>query len=153
MESRTTQFIDEDENTYLIHAPQYGPGADPAEEKHHQFIVDHWADLAAAGFLGFKRFGIGTVVIRARDSKADVDHDFQAHTISYVPTGSSWMHKHEAEAPTEWLEDQLQSYDPNASAIVLFANGTARDEAMRAYTVEGTPPPPRAFALSRAQYN
>lgn len=151
MESRTTQFIDEDENTYLIYAPQHGPGQDPAEEEHHQFIVDHWADLAAAGFLGFKRFGIGTVVVRTRDRKAEVSHDFQAHTISYMPDSSPWISQHEAQAPADWLDGQLQSYDPNASAIVLFANGD--DEAMRAYTVEGTPPPPRAFALSRAQYN
>lgn len=151
MESRTTRFIDEDENTFVIRAPSDSPAEDAIEEEHHQLIIDTWSDLAAAGFLGFKRFGIGVVVVKDRSSAAqDVDHDFETHNIWYAPTGSPWMEEHEARTSAAWLDDQLQTYDPNAVVLILFMTD---DPLIRAYAVEGTPTPPQAFKLSRAQYN
>ncbi len=151
MESRTTRFIDEDDNTFVIHAPANGAADTATKEEHHQLIVDHWPDLAAAGFLGFKRFGIGAVVVKQRDSQADaVEHDFEAHNVMYAPSDSAWMSDLDERTPADWLDAQFQSYDPNTTTVILFATGGER---LRAYAVEGTPAPPRAFALSRAQYN
>jgi hypothetical protein len=49
----------------------------------------------------------------------------------------------------QWLDDQFQTYDPNGTALVLFTE----DGTVYAYAVDGTPDPPYAFKLSRAQYN
>lgn len=150
MESRTTRFIDEDANTFVIHAPTEGPPADAVEEEHHQLIIDHWPDFAAAGYLGFKRFGIGAVVVKPRDSQADeVEHDFEAHNVLYAPSDSHWIEDLDARASSDWLDDQFQTYDPNTTTLLFFTSS----ERIRIYAVEGTPEPPRAFALSRARYN
>jgi hypothetical protein len=113
-------------------------------------IVGHWQDIAAASYLGFKRYGIGAVIVQERDSRADeVEHDFEAHSLSYAPANSSWVVERSNGSAGRWLDDQFQTYDPNDTALILFAdNGT-----LYAYAVEGTPSPPYAFKITRAQYN
>lgn len=151
MESRTARFIDEDQNTFIIRMPPEASQGDDVEDAHHQFIIDHWPDLAAASYLGFKRFGIGFVVVNQRDSQAeDVTHDFDAHTILYASAESDWIQGSTSPASAAWLDEQLQTYDPNVTAVLLF---TGEANPLRAYAVDGTPEPPQAFTISRAPYN
>lgn len=150
MESRTTTLVDEDDNEFVVHTPR-GIGDGSVDERaHHKLIVGHWQDIAAASHLGFKRYGIGAVIVQERDSRADeVDHDFEAHSLSYAPANSNWVVERSDGPIGSWLDDQFQSYDPDETVLVLFPeNGT-----VHAYAVEGTPSPSYAFKLTRAQYN
>jgi hypothetical protein len=150
MESRITTLIDEDDNEFVVRTPRDDDGGAVDEPAHHKLIVGHWQDIAAASYLGFKRYGIGAVIVQERDSRADdVQHDFEAHSLSYAPANSNWIVERSDGPSGQWLDDQFQSYDPNDTALVLFTeNGT-----VYAYAVDGTPDPPYAFKLSRAQYN
>lgn len=150
MESRTTTLIDKDDNEFVVRTPRDGTDGAADEEAHHKLIVGHWQDIAAASYLGFKRYGIGAVIVQERDTRADeVQHDFEAHSLSYAPANSNWILER-SDGPTgQWLDDQFQTYDPNDTALVLFTE----DGTVYAYAVDGTPDPPYAFRLSRAQYN
>lgn len=150
MESRTTTLVDEDGNEFAIHAPRTSEVDRDRESSHHKLIVAHWTDVAAASFLGFKRYGIGAVIVQERDSRAEgVEHDFEAHSLSYAPANSTWIAERSDRAGSAWLDEQFQSYDPNDTALVLFPD----DGTLHVYAVNGTPAPPHAFKLARAQYN
>lgn len=150
MESRTTTLVDEEGNEFVLQTPR-APELDRAPETaHHKLIVAHWTDVAAASYLGFKRYGIGAIIIQERDTRAEgVVHDFEAHSLSYAPAESTWIAERSAGTAGDWLNAQFQSYDPNATALVLFTV----DGTLHAYAVDGIPAPPHAFKLARAQYN
>jgi len=150
MKSRTTTLVDEDGNEFVIHVPRDLEVDREQVIFHHKLIVAHWTDVAAASYLGFKRYGIGAVIVQERDSRAEnVEHDFEAHSLSYAPANSTWIVERSDSTAGQWLDDQFQSYDPNDTALVLFPE----DDALHVYAVEGTPEPPHAFKLARAQYN
>lgn len=150
MESRTTTLVDEDDNEFVVRTPRRTEDPTAEEPAHHKMIVGHWQDIAAASYLGFKRYGIGAVIVQERDSRADdVEHDFEAHSLSYAPANSNWVVERSNGAAGRWLDDQFQTYDPNDTALILFAD----DGTLHAYAVEGTPSPPYAFKITRAQYN
>ena len=150
MESHTTTLVDEEGNEFVIQTPRASEMDRPEERSHHKLIVAHWTDVAAAAYLGFKRYGIGAVIVQERDSRAEgVQHDFEAHSLSYAPANSGWIVERSDTPAGKWLDDRFQSYDPNDTALILFPEGGT----LHAYAVDGTPSPPHAFKLARAQYN
>lgn len=146
MDSRTTTFLDDDANLFTVAVPRGSPPGD--EEADHSFIADHWLDLAAASYMGFKRLGIGAVVVQERPSQSDVV-GLDAHALGYAPADGAWLDDRD-DLPLAWLDQQFQTYDPNAASLLLFVDGIAP---VRVYRVEGHPPPPEAFEAARSSMN
>jgi hypothetical protein len=146
-----TTLIDEDGHMVTVRAPEDQPTDDPKTDTHHDFLTDHWMDVAAASYLGFKRHGIGTVVVTERDPAASPIHEsIGTHKLLYSPASGGWLRYNEERLPTEWLDTRFQSYDPNESAVVVMAD---EDGSFRAYAVDGTPAPPRSYELVQARQN
>jgi hypothetical protein len=148
---RSTTLIDENGHMITVKAPENQPTNDPKEDTHHDFLTDHWMDVAAASYLGFKRHGIGTVVVAERDQVSGRLNDMMStHNLMYSPADGGWLKQQEERLPAQWLDTRFQSYDPNEAAVVVMADG---DGSFRTYTVKGTPAPPRAFELVNARSN
>jgi hypothetical protein len=148
---RSTTLIDENGHLITVKAPEDQPANDPKEDTHHDFLTDHWMDVAAASYLGFKRHGIGTVVVAERDpASGRLDDMMSTHNLMYSPADGGWLKHQEERLPAQWLDTRFQSYDPNDTAVVVMADG---DGSFRTYTVEGTPAPPRAYELVNARQN
>ncbi|MFO8098280.1 MAG: hypothetical protein R6T83_01510 [Salinibacter sp.] len=148
---RSTTLIDANGHMVTVKAPDDQPANDPKEDDHHDFLTDHWMDVAAASFLGFKRHGIGTVVVTTRDPAAGAIHEAVGmHNLMYSPAAGGWLKQQAERLPSEWLDTRFQSYDPNEAAIVVMAD---QDGSFRAYAVNGSPTPPRAFELVNARQN
>lgn len=148
---RRTTRIDENGHLVTVKAPEEQLANDPKEDTHHDFLTNHWMDVAAASYFGFKRHGIGTVVVTERDQATGrLDEVLKTHNLMYSPADGGWLKEQEERLPAQWLDTRFQSYDPNESAIVVVAD---RDGSMRAYVVNGTPAPPRCFELVRARSN
>jgi len=148
---RRTTLIDENGHLVTVKAPEDQPINDPKEDTHHDFLTDHWMDVAAASFLGFKRHGIGTVVVTQRDPAASPIHEsIGTHKLLYSPASGGWLKHNEERLPDEWLDTRFQSYNPNESAIVIMAD---EDGSLRVYAVDGTPAPPRSYELVQARQN
>lgn len=146
-----TTLIDPNGHLVTVKAPEDQPTNDPKEDRHHDFLTDHWMDVAAASYLGFKRHGIGTVVIPERDpASGRLDDVIKTHNLLYSPADGGWLKQQEERLPVQWMDTRFQSYDPNESAIVVIAD---QDGSLRTYAVEGTPAPPRAFEVVEARKN
>jgi hypothetical protein len=149
---RSTSLIDENGHFVTIKAPQDAPEGDPKESDHHDFLVDHWMDVAAASFFGFKKYGIGAVVVAQGDpAEAPVAHPFGSRKLLYSPAEGPWLNGHTDEGlPHDWLDERMQSYDPNSEAVVIIADD---DGSLRSYTIEGDPKPKTCFELVRSRNN
>ena len=150
MPTRTTTYTD-DGHLITIHMAKSVSTRDDVERAHHQFIVDHWASLAAASFQGFKAYGAGAIIVKERtDDTADADHPFPTYQVWFATHLNDWLTATLDTAVAQWLDDQFQTYDPNEAGLYVFF-----DEALgaRPYLVEGTPSPPAAFKASRAAFN
>jgi hypothetical protein len=148
---RSTTLIDENGHFVTVKAPDGQLANDPKEDTHHDFLTDHWMDVAAASYLGFKRHGIGSVVVTERDQASGrLDDKLTTHNLMYSPADGGWMKRQEERLPAQWLDTRFQSYDPNESAIIIMADG---DGSLRVYAADGTPAPPRAFELVQARSN
>mgnify|MGYP006919944302 FL=1 len=148
---RRTTLIDENGHLVTVKAPDEQPTNDPKEDAHHDFLTDHWMDVAAASYLGFKRHGIGTVVVTQRDPASSPIHEsIGTHKLLYSAASGGWLKNHEERLPTEWLDTRFQSYNPNESAVVIMSGD---DGSLRVYAVEGTPAPPRSYELVQARQN
>ena len=148
MASRTTTFVDNDAQMFTVRAPAHVPES-AIESNHHDFIADHWVDLAAASYMGFQRLGIGLVVVQERPS-VDEAVQIEAHTIGYAQADGAWLTNRSDTLPVEWIDTQLQSYDPNDAVLALFVEDEAT---IRAYAVSAQPSPPDALHQARAQLN
>jgi hypothetical protein len=149
MSTRTTTYPADDGGLTTIHAPASAPD-DPRAADHHDLLVTHWAEIAAASYFGFKRLGIGAVVVQPRASQSGLE-TLETRKLAYCRDNSPWLRRHEDALPAAWLDDRLQTYDPNTTALVLV---TAEGDAdPRAYAVEGAPAPPEAFQHAQASRN
>ncbi len=147
----TTTLIDQNGHLISVKAPDDQPTNDPKEDRHHDFLTEHWMDVAAASYLGFKRHGIGTVIITERDQASGRLGDvIKTHNLMYSPADGGWLKQQEERLPIQWIDTRFQSYDPNESAVVVVAD---EDGSLRVYAVEGTPAPPRAYELVEARSN
>jgi len=148
---RSTTLIDANGHVVTIKAPDDQPTNDPKEDTHHDFLTDHWMDVAAASYLGFKRHGIGAVVVSQRDRANSAVHEsIGTHKLLYSPAERSWIAGQDERLPRQWLDTRFQSYDPNETAVVVRADP---DGSTRVYAVEGTPAPPRCYELVNARKN
>jgi len=148
---RSTTLIDANGHLITVKAPDDQPTNDPKEDVHHDFLTDHWMDVAAASYLGFKRHGIGAVVVTQRDPARSAIHEsIGTHKLLYSPAQRSWIEEQGDRLPEQWLDTQFQSYDPNERAIVVMVD---EDGSSRVYAVDGTPAPPRSFELVRSRQN
>jgi len=146
-----TTLIDASGHMVTVRAPEDQPTNDPREDDHHDFLTEHWMDVAAASYLGFKRHGIGTVVVTQRDPAAGAVHaSVGMHNLMYSPAEGGWLNQQEERLPADWLDARFQSYNPNEAAIVVMVD---EDGSLRTYAVDGTPAPPRAFELVNARQN
>lgn len=133
----------------LTSAP--GQPDDVVAEEQHQFILDHWPQLGAAAFQGFRRLGAGCIVLRpATESRDDIEHPFSLHQLAYAPARSAWLRAMTSPPVHAWLDERLEHYDVRGSAVVVFARGT---EPHRGYHVEATLSPPEALERMRASHN
>jgi hypothetical protein len=148
---RRTTLIDEHGHMVTVRAPADQPANDPKEDAHHDFLTDHWMDVAAASFLGFKRHGIGAVVVTQRDPAVSPIHEsIGTHKLLYSPDSGGWLTYQSERLPTDWLDTRFQSYNPNESAVIVMADD---DGSFRVYAVDGTPAPPRSYELVQARQN
>lgn len=148
---RRTTLIDQNGHLVTVKAPDDQPANDPKEDDHHDFLTDHWMDVAAASYLGFKRHGLGTVVVTERDPAASPIHEsIGTRKLLYSPADGEWLKEQEERLPADWLDTRFQSYDPRESAIVVMAD---RDGSFRVYAVDGTPAPPRSYELVQTRQN
>ena len=145
---RTATYAAE-EGLIEITAPA-APAACETERAHHQFIVAHWKRLAAAAFEGFRRYGIGVVIIEARERETDFEHPFTAHALAYATSLGLWTQTPPHSTDPDWLDEQFQTYEPRRAGLFLFQGGPS---APRPYHAAGTPAPPEAFRATRAPLN
>jgi len=149
---RSTTLIDENGHFITVEMPDNGLAGDRKEEEHHDFLVDHWMDVAAASYYGFKRYGIGVVVIAEGDPmESHVDHPFDARKMLYrADRAGGWSKADADDVVSEWAKGKMQTYDPNGNAIVVMADD---DGSVRSYLVTGDPNPETCFELVRARNN
>ncbi len=127
------------------------PKGDALETDHHAFLVDHWPSLAAAAYQGFKQFGIGAIVIQEHpQDESEAQSAFATYRVWFASSLMDWLGDAVQDKPAQWLDDQLQQYDPNRSGLFIFVD---EEGSARPYQAEGTPAPPEAFAAARARYN
>jgi hypothetical protein len=82
-----------------------------------------------------------------------MDHPFDARKLLYRPdTAGGWAGggRSDDDVVSDWAERKMQTYDPNADAIVVMAD---EDGSVRSYVVNGDPAPARCFELVRARNN
>jgi len=148
----STTLIDENGHFITIERPDDALDGDAKAEAHNDFLVDHWMDVAAASFYGFKRYGIGVVVIAQGDPMdSRVDHPFEARKMLYRPdSAGGWGRSDPDDVLSDWASQKMQTYDPNVDAIVVMAD---EDGSVRSYVVKGDPDPETCFDLVRARNN
>lgn len=150
MESRTATYPNGGD-LITITTPAYHLGNEHVEDEQHQFITEHWRGLAAAAYEGFKKLGIGVVIVEEPDAlQGDRQHPLAALTVQYAAQGGPWIHEAFAEDVLLWLDEQLQTYDPNEAGLLVFLR---EDVHPRLYRVSGTPYPPQALRQVKAQLN
>ncbi|WP_051141301.1 hypothetical protein [Salisaeta longa] len=151
MADRTSTVINDQGQFITVGMPDHQPAEDRLERAHHDFITGHWMDIAAASFYGFKKIGIGAVVVAATDpATADVEHTMDTRKLMYAPDHGAWLDDRVTGPLAAWFTTKLQTYDPNTEALALMADD---DGTLRGYTVEGSPDPGTCFELVRARQN
>lgn len=134
-----------------IASPVGMAGEDYVEDEQHQFITEHWRGLAAASYEGFRQLGIGAVIVEEPDTlSGGGSHPLTSLTVQYTTQAGPWIHRAFAEEALQWLDEQLQTYDPDEAGLFVFLREDAHP---RLYRVSGTLPPPQAFRQVRAQLN
>lgn len=124
---------------------------DAIEEAQHQFITDNWASLGAAAYEGFRRFGIGAVIIHETPpASRTVPHPFVTYQVSYAASFGAWMRTTFADDASKVLGEAFETYDPRESGVFVFVRG---EEPPRAYHIESTLRPPQALERARALLN
>lgn len=139
-----------DSGLVAITTPTEARAGDEREAQHHAFIVMHWKKLAAAAYTGFRRHGIGVVVIEPRANTSGVDHPFAGHRLSYATGLGLWTQTPPHSAAQKWLAEQFQTYEPLETGLFLFRHS---DILPRPYRVEGILTPPEAMRQTRAPLN
>ncbi|OZC02933.1 hypothetical protein [Rubricoccus marinus] len=130
-------------------APEPRRAAAKREPAHQTFLADHWDQLAAAAYGGFREHGAGAVVLW-RDDKPRFwrPRPFEPErlwfaTQAHVIPGASRVDF------DGWEAELIETYDPEREAIVVFVEGGT----IAGYLVSGTLPPPEAHVAVGARLN
>lgn len=114
-----------------------------------RFVTDHWPELAAAAWEGFRRHGAGAVVLwrdaapsRWRRAGFEPERLWFATQLHVLPGIS-------ARTFDGWEAAQIETYDPRAEAVVVFLEGGT----LFGVRVSGAPSPPDARARAAAPWN
>ncbi len=118
-------------------------------ESHRAFLVDHWPELSAAAYEGYRRHGAGAVVLwRSERPRRFRPRPFEPERLFYTTQIHSLPGTTEADFDG-WEARQLEAYDPEAEGLVVLVEG----DGVAGYRVAGQPPPPVALRASRAREN
>lgn len=149
MFDRTTEHLDEEGRRFIIRAPAETNLDDTLEAIHHQFILVHWEELAAASLAGYRQAGKGVLVVGEATPPRNkaLRYGFMIHRLSYAPRDA--LASAQELLSLQWLLSQLDQYDPTQTVLLLFTS----DEDAHAYAVEGDPPPPDALRFVQASHN
>ena len=127
-----------------------GTPADPAEARRLAFVREAWVTLAAAAFEGWRRYGVGTLVVEPAALDRGAFGPAVAPHLLYATGDAPWAFLSRRTPAGAWADDACQTYDPRTTALLVF---TADGEAPRFYRVSGTPGPRAAFERVRALRN
>jgi len=148
---RSTTLINANGHLITVKAPEDQPTNDPKEDTHHEFLTDHWMDVAAASYFGFREHGVGAVVVTERDPvRSPVHESIGRKKLLYSPAEHDWIEAYGNRLPARWLDTQFQAYDPTKRTVVVMLDS---DGSVRVYTVEGTPAPPQSYELVEGRQN
>ena len=141
----------------------------PPAPVHLDFVAEHWRGLAAAAGAGYARHGAGAVVLLSPEvehktgwlpgwlerlglKKRAPQHPFKVHQMWYATRLGALPGV--AVDPRGWEVEQLQTYQPEAEAVVLFiGEAPTGRRSLRAYRVRGMLRPAQALAHARASLN
>ena len=116
---------------------------------HRRFVADHWPELAAAAFEGYRRHGAGAVVLwREAPPRRLLRRAFEPERLWYTTQIHALPGTAEADFDG-WEAEQLESYDPQGEALVVFVEGGRP----QGYRIAGDPAPPAARRLAGASLN
>lgn len=108
--------------------------------EHHGFLADHWPELAAAAYEGYRRHGAGAVVLwREEAPRRLLRRPFEPERLWYTTQIHALPGTTEADFDG-WEALQLELYDPQGEALVVFVEGGRP----QGYRVAGAPAPPEA---------
>ena len=118
-------------------------------DAHRAFLAGHWAELAAAAYAGYTRHGAGAVVLwREERPRRLRPRPFEPERLWYTTQIHAIPGTTEADFDG-WEAHQLETYDPQAHALVVFVEG----DGLSGYRVSGDPAPPAAHRQSAAMLN
>lgn len=118
-------------------------------QAHRDFLIEHWAELSAAAYEGYRRHGAGAVVLwRDQAPRRFRPRPFEPERLSYTTQIHNLPGTTEADFEG-WEARQLETYDPESEGLVVFVEG----EGVVGYRVAGQPPPPVALRASNARHN
>ena len=134
--------------TIVSQAP-HGRRARARADDHRAFLAGHWPELSAASYEGYRRHGAGaTVLWRAHRPSRFRPRPFEPERLSYTTQIHALPGTTDADFEG-WEARQLESYDPEAEALVVFVEGAG----VVGYRVAGQPAPPEALRSVRAGEN
>ena len=110
-----------------------------------EFIGDHWLELSAAAYRGYRRHGAGAAVVLTEPVERG---PIRPGRLAFVTQVHSLPGASRADFDG-WAARQLEQYDPEAEALVVFAE-PAR---IVGFLVRGSVPPPEALRTSSAPLN
>ncbi|MEM0963755.1 MAG: hypothetical protein AAGK21_14605 [Bacteroidota bacterium] len=118
-------------------------------DAHRAFLADHWVELAAAAYEGYRRHGAGAVVLwRQQAPRRFRPRPFEPERLWFTTQIHNLPGTTEADFEG-WEARQLEVYDPEAEALVVFVEGSG----VVGYRVAGQVPPAEALRQSQAAHN
>ena len=117
--------------------------------EHQAFLAAHWPELSAAAYEGYLRHSAGAVVLwRAEAPRRLLRRPFEPERLWYTTQIHALPGSVEADFEG-WEADQLERYDPETEALVVFVEGGRP----QGYRVRGAPAPPDARRDARVALN
>ena len=148
-ETRSTSLVTARGLVTIGAAPEPSRAARRREEEHLAFLADHWPQLSAAGYTGFREHGAGAVVLwREGAPRRWRPRPFEPERLWYTTQAHVLPGATEAHFDG-WEAKLIETYDPEREALVVFAEGGL----ICGYLVRGSIAPPEARREAGARLN